>query len=325
MRGIKLALLGAVILPLLYDAGVANSDINSYSVNSESDSAMMSHAIEVRGVERSFSLCEPAGKHDDIDSYPLIIALHEGGGSGRGLVRLTQGHFNKIADREGAYVVYPEAIRRYWNEGRNLPLSYAHRNDVDDVEFVRSLIEQLTDKYPIDKDRIFVTGMANGGMMAFKLACALPDLITAIAPVNASLPRDIVNECAGASGPGLLVMNGTEDPRMPYDGGMITVLDTEQGEVFSTRETINFWLRNNGCPMHSEKKMIPDRDRHDDTTVTMYSYSGCETGARVVLYRVEGGGHTWPGGRQTLKEDQVGRTSRDINACEEIWTFFGSF
>ncbi len=321
MRGIKLALIGAVLMPFLYDADIDRTN----AAKLESSETGVFHAMEVNGFERSYSVYEPVSRQGDIDKYPLIIALHEGGGSGKALVRMTQGHFNRIADRDGAYVVYPEAIRRYWNEGRNLPLSYAHRNDVDDVEFIRSLIEQLSEKYPIDKARVFVTGMANGGMMAYKLACALPDLITAIAPVNASMPKDIANECAGARGPGLLVMNGTEDPRMPYEGGMITVLDTEQGEVFSTQETINFWLHNNGCPMHSKKNMIPDRDRHDDTTVTVYAYSGCETGARVMLYRVEGGGHTWPGGRQSLKGDEVGRTSKDINACEEIWDFFKMF
>ena len=96
-------------------------------------------------------------------------------------------------------------------------------------------------------------------------------------------------------------------------------------EILSTDATIDHWLGVNACPLHSEKKMIPDAARQDDTTVTKYLYSGCTSGARVALYRVEGGGHTWPGGRQYLREDRIGKTSRDIDACEEIWSFFADF
>lgn len=316
MRGLLLLLLCATL--------ASSSSVHDIAAFGRNDVPESRHTLNFYGAERSYSLHEPTGTYE-IDRYPLIVVLHGGGGSARSIVRLTQGHFNKIADREGAYVVYPEGVRKFWNEGRNLPLSYAHRNDVDDVAFIRSLIQDLSEKYPIDKERVFVTGMSNGGLMAFKLACELPDLITAIAPVTASLPRDIVNECSNVRGTSLIIINGTEDPYMPYQGGMITVFDAERGEVISTRETVRYWLEKNGCPMHSEKKMMPDNDRKDGTTVTVYAYSGCQTGVRVVLYRVEGGGHTWPGGRQYLKETQVGRTSRDINACEEIWSFFQSF
>ena len=120
-------------------------------------------------------------------------------------------------------------------------------------------------------------------------------------------------------------MNGTEDPQMPYDGGTISVFGVERGEVISTRATVDHWLELNGCPAHSKKKMLPDVSRHDETTVTSYQYSGCQTGVNVALYRVEGGGHTWPGGRQYLREDRIGKTSRDINACDEIWRFFSRF
>ena len=282
------------------------------------------NSIRFEGVERSFTLFEPSGSYEK-SSFPLIVVLHGGGGNAKGMVRLTQGGFNDIAEREGAYVVYPEGVRRHWNEGRDLPLSYAHRANINDVGFIETLVKKLTVEFPIDPEKVFVTGMSNGGLMAYRLACARPDLFAAIAPVTASIPKDILDACEASPGTGLMVVNGTDDPQMPYDGGEISVFGATRGEVISTPATIDHWLRLNGCPAHSQKKMLPDVSRHDETTVTRYFYSGCDTGVKVALYRVEGGGHTWPGGRQYLREERIGKTSRDINACEEIWRFFEHF
>ena len=306
----SLALLS--LLPLRHVAG---------PVHESPDGKNLSLSMEFDGIERSYSLYVPAGDHEK-EKYPLVIALHGGGGTAKGLIRIMNNQFNKIADREGVYVAYPEAVRRHWNEGRDMPLSYAHRTDVNDVGFIESMIKSLLESHPIDQDRIFVTGMSNGGLMAYRLGCSLPDLVKAIAPVSASMPTDILSECNDSQGTGLMVLNGTEDPQMPYDGGIITVFGVERGEVLSTDATIDYWLKANGCPLHSQKKMLPDTARQDETTVTKYLYSKCNSDVKVALYRVEGGGHTWPGGRQYLREDRIGKTTRDINACEEIWSFF---
>lgn len=279
------------------------------------------NSIRFEGVERSYTLYEPSGVYEK-SSFPLIIVLHGGGGTAKGMIRITEGGFNHIAEREGAYVVYPEGVRRHWNEGRKLPLSYAHRANINDVGFIETLVKKLSVEFPIDPTQIFVTGMSNGGLMAYRLACARPDLFAAIAPVNASIPKDLLDSCEAAAGTGLLVVNGTHDPQMPYEGGTISVFGVARGEVISTRATVDHWLTWNECPVHSKKKMLPNVSRRDETTVTSYLYSGCQTGVHVALYRVEGGGHTWPGGRQYLREDRIGKTSRDINACEEIWRFF---
>ncbi len=323
MRAFLLAVFSMAMMPVLPLFQHLNySSLSHTRLNNEVRTG--AHSIKFDGVNRSYTLYTPSGDFEK-DTYPLVIALHGGGGTAKSMVRLTQGHFNRIADREGAYVVYPEGVQRYWNEGRKLPLSYAHRHDVDDVGFIRELITSLTKNHPIDPDQIFVTGMSNGGLMAYKLACDLPGMITSIAPVTASLPADLLAECNNAEGTGLLVLNGTEDPHMPYEGGVISVFGVERGEVISTRATVDHWLRQNGCAAHSRKEMLRDAARQDETTVTKYFYSDCSSGVKVMLYRVEGGGHTWPGGRQYLREERIGKTSRDINACEEIWSFFSRF
>ncbi|MFK7846737.1 MAG: PHB depolymerase family esterase [Rhodothermales bacterium] len=315
MRAHQLAIISTLLLlPITYH--IAPSNVASH--------AHLSPSIEIDGLNRSYTLHTPVGDHEK-EVYPLIIALHGGGGTAKSMVRLTQGRFNRIANRDGAYVVYPEAIRRHWNEGRELPISFAHRNNVNDVGFIRQLITSLINNHPIDPERVFVTGMSNGGLMAYKLACAMPEMIAAIAPVTATIPKDILADCSNVGGTGLMIVNGTEDPYMPYKGGTISILGADRGEVISTGKTVNHWLLQNGCPVHSEKKMMPNTVRQDETTVTQYFYSGCESGVKVALYRVEGGGHTWPGGRQYLREDRVGKTSKDFNACEEIWQFFERF
>lgn len=273
------------------------------------------------GLERSYQLYLPSGIQQKED-YPLIVVLHGGGGSARSVIRLTQGRFNKIADEEDLIVVYPEAVRRYWNEGRSEPISYAHRNEVDDVGFISSMIESLVEEYDIDKNRVYLSGISNGGFMAFRMACERPELITAIATVNAPIPIDIEEQCKQSSGTSLMMIHGTDDPLVPYEGGTITAFGVARGRVFSAEGSIALWLAQNDCPGHAEKDMIEDRSPRDNTTISVYTYPGCEDGVNVLLYRVEGGGHTWPGGRQYQREDRIGRTSRDINASDEIWAFF---
>ena len=300
------------LLPVVFfSAGMSLIDNRGKSVNL---------SISHEGYDRTFQLYMPAESVEDAGA-PLLVVLHSGGGSAKGILRLTQGRFNKIADEEGGMVVYPEAVRRYWNEGRRLPLSYAHRNNIDDAGFLRAMIKSLIEEYAVDPNRIFVAGYANGGQMAIRMACEAPDLIAGVAVVNASMPQDIVPACRKLFGTSLMLVNGTEDPILPYEGGMMTYMGIEQGQMLSTDETVAFWLQRNECPGHARRNMLLDRDPKDETTVTSYLYPGCKNDARVKLFRIEGGGHVWPGGRSSQREDRVGRMSRDINACDEIWTF----
>ncbi|MCK5419527.1 MAG: hypothetical protein KAI93_13490, partial [Desulfobacterales bacterium] len=175
----------------------------------------------------------------------------------------------------------------------------------------------------IDSKRIFVTGISNGGLMAFRLGCSLPDKIRAIAPVTAQIPSAIESLCRFDSGVSLVVFNGTEDPLVPYNGGQITVFRRERGAVLSTDETIRIWRKKNRCTSEARATQLTDIAA-DGTRVTKIEYTQCAAESKVVLYRIDGGGHAWPDGRQYLPVRLVGRTSRDINACDEIWEFFRS-
>lgn len=295
-------------------------------------SSLLSCAHATRPAKRSFS-------HDGLErkyliysapltpahsgKRPLLFVLHGGGGTNRGMIRLTNGRFNELADRDGFFVVYPQGIEKSWNDGRLDKISGAHRKSIDDVGFFRALIEHLTAAYPIDSERIFVTGISNGGLMSFQLGCSLPDKIRAIAPVTAQIPSTVAPLCRSETGVSLAVFNGTEDPLVPYNGGQITVFRRHRGEVLSTDETIRIWRQKNRCNPEAGVSELPDL-AVDGTRVTKIEYSRCKNESKVVLYRIEGGGHTWPDGRQYLPVRRIGRTSRDINACDEIWEFFRS-
>ena len=276
----------------------------SIPASSPEQGSMSNRSFKHDGIERSFLLYRGDSALES-EKRPVIIALHGGGGTPRNFMRITEGGFNKLADHEGYLIVYPEGVKKYWNEGRKKPLSYSHRNDVDDVGFIEALIESLKTEFSIDESRIFLTGRANGGLMAFRLACEMPGTFRAIAVVNASLPNDVLPACDLKTDTSVLLMNGTKDPIMPYQGGTIRDKRGNLGEVLSTKETIMHWLEINGCPAHAKKKILTDLDPRDRTTITTYNYAGCPDNLQVLLYEIRGGGHTWPGGRQFLKKAEL--------------------
>jgi polyhydroxybutyrate depolymerase len=273
------------------------------------------------GLQRQYLLYSPSLKSNRSGKRPLVFVLHGGGGTNTGMVRLTKKRFNELADRDGFFVVYPQGIDKSWNDGRTDKISGAHRKGIDDVGFFRALIQHLIKEYPIDSGRIFATGISNGGLMSFRLGCSLSDKIRAIAPVTAQIPTAIEPLCRSESAVSLAVFNGTEDPLVPYNGGQITVFRKERGWVLSTDETIRIWKNKNRCGSEARVTGFPDLAA-DGTRVIKIEYAQCAADSKVVLYRIDGGGHTWPDGRQYLPAGLIGRTSRDINACDEIWEFF---
>jgi polyhydroxybutyrate depolymerase len=281
------------------------------------------HTFSHDGLERQYILYQPPLKTGHSITWPLLLVLHGGGGTNRGMLRLTNRKFNELADRDGFFVVYPQGIDKSWNDGRPDKISGAHRKGIDDVGFLQALIEDLIARYPIDAKRIFVTGISNGGLMSYRLGCSLPDKIRAIAPVTAQIPAAIASLCGSESTVSLAVFNGTADPLVPYNGGQITVFRRQRGAVLSTDETIRIWRRKNRCSPEAGVTEFPDVAA-DGTRVTKIEYSRCKNESKVVLYRIEGGGHTWPDGRQYLPVRRIGRTTRDINGCDEIWRFFQS-
>lgn len=256
---------------------------------------------------------------------PILFHLHGGGGTGKGTPGLTYRRFNQIADKEGFIVVYPDAIARNWNDGRTEHLKPQNRG-VDDVGFIVAIIDVLKAEYNIDEEKIFTTGMSNGGFMSTRLLCDRADLFRGGAILTASISVDYLPKCNPEKPVAVLVMNGTDDPLVPYDGGDIRLFkkSKSRGKIISNDDYIEFWKEKNGCVKQLPIENLPDNNEKDGTTVSVTTYISCNSRGALKFYKIEGGGHTWPGGKQYLGKRWIGNTSREINACDEIWDFFSS-
>ena len=210
-------------------------------------------------------------------------------------------------------MAYPDGVDHGWNDGRGVG------PDVDDVAFLETLLQNLDDDFSIDRARVYVTGISNGGMMAMRFACDRADLVAAIAPVSALLPRALQARRPARSVP-VVLFNGTADPVMPYDGGAIGRAG-ERGAVLSAAQTASWWAARDGCARPCPATPLEVLDSTDPTRVTEQRWESGRADAEVVQLTIEGGGHTWPGG-QPYRSAGRGATSRNIDACLRIWRFF---
>ncbi|MBN2891737.1 MAG: prolyl oligopeptidase family serine peptidase [Bacteroidales bacterium] len=270
--------------------------------------------IKIDGLQREYILHLPFGYSQNKEQkIPLLIALHGGGGNPRNM--MNESDFNKISNKENFIVVYPAAYDNFWADARDA--SKSSLNNIDDVNFIKALVDTLSIHYNIDKNMIYVTGISNGGFMTQTLLCALPDLFAGGASVIATLPENFRDSVPLNSVSSMLIV-GTDDPLVPYEGGEM-INPTSGGFIISAEETAKIWAKSNSCDTIPVKTDLPDIE-DDETTITLYEYKNGQK--PVQLYVVNGGGHAWPGGSQYLPKSVIGKRSKDINASEIIWEFF---
>jgi polyhydroxybutyrate depolymerase len=275
-------------------------------------------------LKRTFNIHIPPS-YDKSVQLPLVIALHGRGANGASMVILTHKGFNKMSDQDGFIIVYPDGIELNWNDGRmdEEANDRAHRDNIDDVSFISALIDSMIQDYNINPKRVYVTGISNGAIMSYRLACELSHKITAIAPVDGNIPIQIFQECSPSRAVSVLAINNTDDPLVPFQGGYIYgIRKINLGKVLSANESIGFWITRNRCSVTPVVTEEPDVDPNDGTRVTRKQYANGIEGTEVILYAVDGGGHTWPGGVQYLPAWIIGKTCRDFDASEIIWSFF---
>lgn len=282
--------------------------------------------IQFAGRQRTYRLYAPASPPPG-RRLPLILAIHGGGGTPESMEELSLGRFNELAERHGWLVVYPAAIKfplakPNWNDGRNIQDYPAQRTNVDDVGFLSALIDHLVATRNADPHRVYVTGASNGGIMSLRVGCELAEKVAAIAPVIGSLAEPLALRCAPSRPVPMFLINGTADPLVPWNGGDVHFRRKKLGRVIAVPETARRWAAQNGCDPAPQVTALPDRDPADGTRVRRETYGSCRGGAEVVLYAVEGGGHTWPGGYPYAPEVLIGKTSREFNAGDAIWEFF---
>lgn len=271
--------------------------------------------VEWGGLTRSYRLHVPPERAE----HPaLLVVLHGGGGRAAQMERYTR--FSRLADEQGFIVVYPEGYEKGWNDGRAGEFNAATRENIDDVGFIREVVEHTARHYQVDRRRIFATGISNGGFMSSRLGAEAADLFCAIAPVVGGIPKSWSEKMQLARPLSVLIIQGTDDPLVPYAGGYVQVGRQRRGEMLSTDAALAKWRELNACSPDGRTEAIPDRDPKDGCRATRTRYSG--PNSEVTLIKVEGGGHTWPGAAPYLPRAVVGPVCRDFDATQEIWSFF---
>ncbi|HEV8125017.1 MAG TPA: PHB depolymerase family esterase [Gemmatimonadales bacterium] len=292
--------LGTVLLLFSLPLVLVLVDGVSFYVANRSNGAFVSS-----GQKREYLLYVPPS-YDPARPTPLVISMHGAGLWGTAQKDISQ--WNQVADREGLIVVYPSGAAgngpRVWHMERD-----AGPNR--DVRFIAALIDTLEAAYNIDPARIYADGLSNGGGMAFVLSCTLPDRIAAVGLVASAqlLPW---SWCTDHRPVPMIAFHGTADRFAPYAGGRSWVAPDYRFPSIPAW-TAN-WARRNRCgPVPIASVVAAD--------VTRLAYPNCADDAAVVLYRVQGGGHTWPGGG-SMPEWFAGPTSQSIDATGLMWEFF---
>jgi polyhydroxybutyrate depolymerase len=294
----------------------------SFTVTARLDAEEIHGRISVSGRERHYLMVVPPESRGR--KLPAVLALHGALMDGRSMQQIFG--LDAIANQEGFVAVYPDGLGRRWNDGRRVPW---HRpaESVDDAGFLVSLARRIVDDGFADPKRIYLVGVSNGGIMAFRMACEAPGVFAAFAAIIANMSVGLAKSCQPGRGVPMLIMNSTKDPMIPWGGGPMGFAG-RYGRVVSTEDSVEFWRRNNGCDGNGQRKALPDRDQKDGSTVTAQQYNHCRSGAPVVLITIEGGGHIPPGatfGSRVLIESILGKANRDISAADISWKFFRRF
>ena len=275
------------------------------------------YSIQHAGVTRTFRLYVP---QEQKAHMPLVLVLHGGGGGGGAMEWLTKEGFNRIADRDGVIIAYPDGIKHHWNDGRFDPHARSGDESIDDLGFLRELPKEISASFPVDPKRVYATGISNGGLMSYRLACDAADIFAAVAPVAANMSEALATRCKPSKPVSMAIFNGTDDPIMPWKGGPIKVLWFDRGAVLSTSATQARWLELDQCASPHENGLV--NAVPDDGTAILEHSAQCASKTELDLYEIQGGGHTWPGGEPYLGKRLIGNVSRELDANQAIWQFF---
>lgn len=268
--------------------------------------------IDVDGEQRTFLLHVPSSA--DLSKPVATVMVLHGAMMNGSMVRSMSG-MDEMADEKGFIAVYPDGTGtgafKSWNAGG---VAKAMAKTADDSRFISLLIDKLIAENGANPDRIFITGISNGGMMCYRLACELDGKIAAIAPIAGTLA---VEDCQPRMPIPIIHFHGTDDNFVPYGG------PNEKTPKFftfkSVDETLAFWREKNRCDSEGAAETLPDTV-DDGTTVERITYKPMEGGAPIVHLKIMGGGHAWPG-RKGM-EGIIGKSSMDISANRLLWDFF---
>lgn len=266
--------------------------------------------LMVGDTERSYLLHIPPAYNPGTPT-PVVLALHSAAMNGSMMARFSG--LSAKSDQAGFVVVYPNGtgttkLFLYWDAGG------VRGEPSDDVGYVARLLDDLETVVNVDTRRVFATGMSNGGMMCYRLAAELSHRVAAIAPVSGTMALE---SCHPARPVPVLHFHGTHDTLVLFNGPDERI--PKNLKFLSVDASVRAWAQANGCPPVPRVMTVPDQV-DDGTTVRKSVYGPGKDGAEVILYVIEGGGHTWPG--RDPRVVLFGKSTKDIAANDLIWEFF---
>ena len=278
-------------------------------------------SLQYQGHKRSWLAYVPASK---VAEPALVLVMHGSRGDSLQMRTASRYGFDMLAERYGFVVVYPDGYENHWNDCRGSANYSANTDNIDDVGFLRALVQQMIDEQGVAPERVFATGLSNGGQMAYRLAMEAPELVAGIAAMAANLPVPANLGCEpSGEAVATLVMNGTADPVNPYDGGLVEIFgDTSRGAVMSAQDTAAYWAGLAGYRGEGEHRAWPQPVADDETSVHSIEWAAPGK-VPVTLLRIEGGGHSVPHPVLSLPRI-LGPTSHQLDGPETIWQFFSS-
>ncbi len=285
---------------------------SSFAADTQDDT----HKLSFGGLDRSYVLHVPP--NPPAGSLPLVVVLHGGMGSGAGVAKMTG--FDEVADEHGFIVVYPNGTDRVrpvlnamgkpglltWNAGSCC--GYAQGHGIDDVGFIRAVVADVEKDHSVDTRRIYATGMSNGAMLSYRLACEASDLFAAVGPVAGIIE---IPDCKPAHPVAVIDFQGTDDENVPLNGGIGKKEVGKKEDRKPVQDSIDLWVKVDGCS-------VTVKSEHPDIHLT--NYGGCEAGTAVDYYVVQGGGHAWPGGDRIASF--LDAPDPNVPATRIIWSFF---
>ena len=271
----------------------------------EIDYGVNDYQVTFQGLERDFIIYVPESYNHQNPS-PILFVFH-GFGSSNDFIMSYSG-FNLIAEQENFIVVYPKGSDfwgiPHWNVG-----GWTINSTTDDVSFVNFLINLISDEYNTDQNRLYATGMSNGGFFSFLLACQMSDKFAAIASVTGSMTPETFYNCNPQKEVPILQIHGTEDPLVTYGGGIDTGNFLNQDWSLGIQEVLEYWVDNNYCSASPTTFLLDDSNPNDNFSIERKIYQDGYKGSVVDHYKVHGGEHNW-------------FNNQDINSSELIWEFF---
>ncbi len=273
-----------------------------------------------RGFKRDFLVHVPTNFTPQ-KTYPLVVVVHGAFSSASAFSEISG--FNELADREGFIVSYANGVGifgflRHWNAG--FCCAYAAENKIDDTGYLKQIIESSSKSLPINRERIFLVGFSNGGMLVHRFATEYPEYPKSVAVVSATIGAIDVNikpewKLKPPPNPvSVFLAHGTADDSIPYEGG---AREGSNGELtfYSFKQSVEFWLNTNQCSQTSDTRYTREN------AVEKKSWEDCSKNKKVVKVSLANWNHRWPGVYHTSRLSQDDSLF-NYNLTKEIWEFF---